>query len=50
VGPASRTEFLKRKLFRGFLPVLCRSIIFTLTLIARKSYEFPHGRNLPWSQ
>ena len=47
VGPASCTEFLKRKFFRGLFPVLCRCVVLTLTLIARKSYEFPHDRNLP---
>ena len=50
VGPARSTKLLERQFVRGFLPVLCRCVILTLTLIARKSYQFPHGRNLPWPQ
>ena len=46
VGPASRTEFLKRKFLRGLFSVLCRCVVLTLALIARKSYEFPHVRTL----
>ena len=50
MGPARSTKLLERQFFRGLLPVLCRCVILSLTLIASKSYEFPHGRNLPWPQ
>jgi len=50
VVPARSTKLLERQFVRGFLPVLCRCIILTLTLIARKSYQFAHGRNLPCPQ
>src|SRR5262245_6193777 len=45
MGPASRTKFLKRQLFRSFFSVFRRRIIFSLTLVASKADEFPHERS-----
>jgi hypothetical protein len=39
---AGRTEFFKRQLFRGRLPVFARRIIFSLALIAGKANQFSH--------
>jgi hypothetical protein len=45
MAPARRTEFLKRQFFRGLLSVFRRRVILSLTLIASKSYEFPHDHD-----
>jgi hypothetical protein len=48
--PARRTEFLKSQFFCRLLSVLCGRVIFPLTLIASKAYEFPHDLSLlVWS-
>jgi hypothetical protein len=42
MGPARRTEFLKRQFFRSLLSVFRRRVILSLTLVASKPYEFSH--------
>jgi hypothetical protein len=50
VVTARRTEFLKSQFFCRLLSVLCRRVIFPLTSIASKAYEFPHDLSLlVWS-
>ena len=47
MAPARRAEFLKSQFFRGLLSVFGRRVILSLTLVASKTYEFPHDRSLP---
>jgi hypothetical protein len=44
MDPARRTELSKRQFLRGLFSVFCTRIIFSLTLVASKPYEFPHER------
>lgn len=43
---ARSAKLFKGKLFGSLFSVFCRSVILAFTLIASKSYEFPHNRNL----
>ena len=47
MGPARRTELLERQFFRRLLSIFCRCVVFSLTLVASKPYEFSHDRSLP---
>ena len=43
---ARSAKLFKGKLFGSLFSVFCRCVILAFTLIASKSYEFPHNRNL----
>jgi len=47
VRSASGAKLFERQLFSGRLPIFCRGIIFSLTFVASKSDNFPHGRSPP---
>lgn len=42
MDPARRTELSKGQFLRGLFSVFRTRIIFSLTLVASKPYEFPH--------